>query len=270
MFEPLNTSDGSASHRKVLLYANHGWGKTTQAKHYKRTYGKGLIISGESGLASIASEGIDYFPFSSWDGEVDAAKRKYSFVSIVKWMMTQEFKDRDYKWVMIDSLTELSDLAYAKAEADAQRNAKDGKVNGFAIYEDHNSMIIGACKFIRDMPMHMIVTALAKESEDENGNKTHWPMVKGKQLQQQLPGIFDCVLCGIKRTAGVPDASGNVGNVRTEHYILTDEVRGWKGKVRDENRRLSAVEHESDVTKLLQRMAMPDDEYQSWLKSKQA
>lgn len=284
MFKPLNTADNTTAFRKVLLYAHHGWGKTTQAKHYKKRYGKGLILSGESGLSSIRSEGIDYLPFTSWNGESarnggtyqdpdfahDPSKNVYSFLGIIKMLSTPEFKALGYNWIMVDSLTELSDMAYRFADLQeyAKPSGKDNKVNGFAVWEDYGATMIGSCKWIRDLPMHVIVTCLAKEGEDENGNKDHWPMVKGKQVQQQLPGIFDCVLCGLKRV-DTADLSGAGGQPKTVHYIVTDEFRGWHGKVRDEKRRLKAVERESDITKLFDRMEMADDDYEKHMAQQQ-
>lgn len=275
MFKPHNTADHTTTYRKVLLYALHGWGKTTQAAHYSRKYGKGLILSGESGLSSIRSAAIDYLPFSSWNGESgcnggtlndpayahNPAEGVYTFRGIINMLSTKEFREMGYKWIMVDSLTELSDMSYRYADLFAQANpGKDGKVNGFAIWEDYGAAMIGACKWIRDLPMHVIVTALAKEDEDENGNKGHWPMVKGKQLQKQLPGIFDCVLCGVKRVEG--DVNDPTAQPKTVHYIVTDEYRGWHGKVRDEKRRLQTVEREADITKLFDRMEMADDDYE--------
>jgi len=263
MFKPLNTSDHTTSYKKVLLYAMHGWGKTTQAKHYKARYGDGFIISGESGLSSIRAAGIDYLPFSSWDGEVNPAKGIFSFKSIIKLIQSDDFKSKGYKWIMIDSLTELSDHAYeyaqSKAEADAAASKK--ALNGFAVWEEYGAAMIGACKWVRDLPMHVIVTALAKQGDDDNGNPDNWPMVRGKQVQQQLPGIFDCVLCGVKRHDGSEDGT----SPKLVHYVVTDEYRGWHGKVRDEKRRLKTVEREDDITNLFERMDMPDSDYETYL-----
>lgn len=265
MFEPLNTADGTAGYKKVLLYAMHGWGKTTQAKHYQRKYGPGLIISGEGGLSSIESAGIDYLPFSSWDGEVDPANKIFSFKSIIQWVASDAFKAKGYKWIMLDSLTELSDLAYkhalAKAEAEAREKKKD--LNGFAVWEEYGAAMIGSCKWVRDLPMHVIVTALAKQGTDDNGNPDNWPMVKGNAVQQQLPGIFDCVWCGVKRQEA--DPSNPNASPKTVHYLITDEYRGWHGKSRDEKRRLKPVEREGDITKLFDRMEMPDNDYETHL-----
>lgn len=267
MIKPLNTADHTTAHAKVLLYAMHGWGKTTQAKHYKEAYGKGVIISGESGLSSIRSAGIDYVRFKCWDDENPSAisdPDDHSFTSITRWIMSDDFKNAGYKWIMIDSLTELSDHAKKWADFESKKPenmSKEGKVNAFMVWDLYATRMIGACKFIRDLPMHVIVTALSKEGEDDNGNADHWPMVVGSQVQKQLPGIFDCVFCGIKRYE--QDPNNPSGAPKIKHFIVTDEFKGWHGKVRDENRRLKAVEQESNVANLLKKISMDDDEYKA-------
>jgi hypothetical protein len=258
MFNPKNTADDATAKRKVLLYGHHGWGKTTQMKYFQDAYGKGFIISGESGLSSIRSANIDYLPFTSWGGKSDPAKDEYSFIDIFKWTRTEDFKKRGYTWIGIDSLTELSDMSFKHAEAEAEEVAKRaGKKNadGFAVWGNHAAQLIGACKAVRDMDMHVIVTCLAKETTDENGETEFWPMVAGKATMQQLPGIFDCVFCGVRVTKEVD------GKQRVMRYTITDEVRGWHGKVRDEKRRLKPVETSGNIVELLQRLDMDDNEW---------
>tara|TARA_Y100001970_G_scaffold145912_1_gene179139 strand:- start:14589 stop:15392 length:804 start_codon:yes stop_codon:yes gene_type:complete len=265
MFEPLNTAGDDTAKRKVLLYGHHGWGKTTQLKYFQEHFGKGFIFSGESGLSSIRSAGIDYLPFSSWDDPSDPKKGKYSFKDIFKWTKSEDFKKKGYSWIGIDSLTELSDLSYQHAEKEEKiRAEKLGKKNpdGFAVWGNHASQLIGACKAIRDMNMHCIVTALAKESTDDNGNVDYWCMIAGKATMQQLPGIFDCVFCGVRVTQEIE------GRQQVLRYVITDEVRGWHGKVRDEKRRLKAVEKTGNIVELLKRLDMDDDEYNK-LKTKE-
>ena len=75
------TKDGPT---KVLLYAHHGYGKTYQCRYYEKRYGKGLIISGESGLKSVEDVDIDYVPFTSWDGNHDPEDGKYSYRGVCK------------------------------------------------------------------------------------------------------------------------------------------------------------------------------------------
>lgn len=258
MFKAQNTKDSTTSYMKSLFFAPHGWGKTTQFKHLQEHYGKGFIISGESGLSSIRSAGIDYLPFDSWNGSSDPAANSYSFVDIFKWMKTPEFKSEDYKWVGLDSLTELSSHSLKAAQQHSDEEAKrQGKknANGFEAWAKHTANLIGACKAIRDMPMHFLVTALAKESQDENGNVEHWPFLDGKAVQQALPGIFDNVFAGVRATSGDKD------NPRVLRYVITDDVKGWKGKVRDEKRRLLPVEQTGNLVDLFKKMGMSDVDF---------
>jgi len=263
MFSPMNTSDHTTSYRKCLLYGHHGWGKTTQFAHYQKHYGKGFIISGESGLSSIRSSGIDYLPFTSWGGETNPDEGKYSFRDIVKWIRTDDFKSKNYKWIGLDSLTELSDHSMKYANELAENEAKKlGKAkNGFEVYATHGANIIGACKLIRDLACHVLITALSKESTDDNGNVEYWAMVGGKATQQQLPGIFDAVFCGVRHTADTNDKTKK----KVIRYVITDEVNGWKGKVRDEKRRLRPVEQTGNIVDLFRRMDMDDDAYEKWI-----
>lgn len=261
MFKPLNTAGAETAKRKVLLYGHHGWGKTTQLKYFQETYGPGLILSGESGLSSIRSANIDYLPFSSWAGASDPENGDFSFKDIFLWTRSDEFRERGYQWIGIDSLTELSDLSFHHAEEEQREVAKrKGKKepDGFAVWGNHAGQLIGACKAIRDMPMHVLVTCLAKETQDENGSSEFWPMVAGKATMQQLPGIFDAVLCGVRVNRDED------GKRIVDRYIVTDEVRGWHGKVRDEKRRLKPVERCDSVVELLARLDMSDEDWAAY------
>ena len=247
----MKTSDEATSFRKTLLYGAAGFGKTTQAKHYKRAFGKGFIISGEAGLSSIRSEGIDYLPFTSFDGPTDENKGTYSFVAICRAIMSKEFKDAGYKWIMLDSLTELSDMVFSWAEAQAVATAAatGKKQNGFETWGSYRDKMIGSCKFIRDLPYHVIVTALAKQNESDDGDKQYVPLIQGNAVQAQIPGIFDNVFCG----AFLP-VKGSDGKVKLERRIITSAYAGWQGKVRDESGTVLAVEETGDITTILAKL----------------
>lgn len=255
MFVPMKTSGVSVrSAQKTLLYAHHGFGKTTQAKYLQEEYGPGFVISGESGLRSLMFEDIDYLPFSSWDGLHDPDKKIYSFKGICNMMTSPEFEAMGYTWIMIDSLTELSEQCLAFHEAE-----NVGSKNGFKVWGDYGSAMLGACKWIRDLPYHVLVTSLAKEETDDNGNTDYWPAVKGNAVGKQLPGIFDNVFCGVRTT------QGDRTDPKIERYIVTEEVRGWHGKARDPRRRLKPVEKCANVVQLFNRLEMTDSEYEKFL-----
>ncbi|NCW67097.1 MAG: hypothetical protein EBV86_00805 [Marivivens sp.] len=245
------TKDGPT---KVLLYAHHGYGKTYQCRFYQKRFGKGLIISGESGLKSVEDVDIDYVPFSSWDGSHDPEDGVYSYRGICKMIASDEFKSAGYKWIAIDSLTELAERLIEHLEVEHKHNN-----NGFQLWADYSRMMIGTLKWIRDLDMHVYVTCLAAEEVDANDTTQYWPFVKGQKVAKQIPALFDHVLCGVRTTE-----KNENGMPKVSRYVVTDEASGWHGKVRDPRNRLKPYEKVDDVTELLTRMSMPDDEWEKY------
>lgn len=254
MFKPLRTSDlAKDGPSKVLLYSHHGFGKTYQCRKYQERYGKGLIISGEAGLKSIEDVEIDYIPFTSWDGNHDPEGDIYSFKGIIRMLSSPSFAEMGYKWIAIDSLTELSERLIEHLEKEHA-----GSSNGFAMWGDYNRIMIGALKWVRDLPLHVYVTCLAKEEKDANDVTHFWPFVKGNAVAKQVPALFDHVLCGVRVTD-----KDDKGMPTVRRFVITDEVSGWHGKVRDPRRRLKPFERTDDVTELLTLMAMSDEEFET-------
>lgn len=253
-FKPRSTSTMTVDEKtKTLLYAHHGFGKTYQCSNYADHYGKGFILSGEAGLKTLVGKDIDFLPFSSWDGAHDPDAGVYSFKGIVRMMKSDEFKSAGYKWVAIDSLTELSDLCKRHCELEGeeqrQREGKE-KADGFAIWNNYNASLIGALKWVRDLDYHVLVTCLAKEEEDANGKLHYWPMVQGKGIMKQIPGIFDNVLCGVRSA----EADPSTGRPRVKRFFITEEAMGWHGKVRDPIGAAEPVEYTDNITDIFKKM----------------
>jgi hypothetical protein len=168
-------------------------------------------------------------------------------------MQTPEFKAAGYKWVMLDSLTELGDVIMTWATAKAEREAAEAnkKVNGLAKYGDYADKMIGACKWVRDLPYHVIIAALAAETENEDtGVKSIEPLVQGTKAKAQIPGIFDNVFGGVlqavKATKDTP--------AETKRFIVTGSYAGFKAKVRDENNAALLVEETGNVCDVLRKI----------------
>ena len=232
---------------KVLLYAHHGYGKTYQCRYYAKRYGKGLIISGESGLKSLEDCEIDYVDFKSWSEFEEILRHINSLIKGGK------FAETGYKWVAIDSLTELSDRLVEMNE-DKYRG-KDGEIDkskSFAMWAEYSRRMIGVLKWLRDLPVHVYMCCLAKEEESVvTSSKDYWPMVAGSKTQKQIPALFDHVFCGKKVEVTDPDT----GKIVVKRYLIADEVAGWHGKVRDPYGVVQAYEEEDDITALLTRMS---------------
>ena len=250
MFKVLSTSDESVHFEKTLLCAHHGWGKTTQAIHVQEKYGKTLIISLEGGLKSLSLVSIDVIPVSSWTGEHDPDNGVYSFRGAMSMITGEEFKSMGYKAIFIDSVTELSDQLMEHLED----KHKDNR-NTFDKWGDNSRSMIGALKWIRDLDMHVVCTCLLAEEEDDNGQTTYWPMVKGGKVSKQIPALFDHVFCGKRHT------EEENGVLTVTRYLATDQVKGYYAKARDPRQRLRPIEKCDDITVLFSKMQMTDAEW---------
>lgn len=255
MFKTKTTDDTSFIRDKTLVMGHHGWGKTHQCRFYAEAYGKGLILSGESGLKSLEDTSIEYVDFSSWDGDHDPDNGVFSFRGIVRMMSTPEFKKMGFQWLAVDSLTELSEQLMEHIDEEF----KD-VTNGFAKWGEYSRLMIGALKWLRDVDMHVYMTCLVSEESDDNGNVNYWPLVKGAKIAKQIPALFDHVFCGVR----VTDGDKTAPTIR--RLIITEEVRGWHGKSRDPRRRLKPVEQISNVVTLLKLIRSDDATYEKYRK----
>lgn len=240
------TNDKASIRRNTLLIGHAGAGKTTQARHFQKMYGKGLILSGEAGLLSLADCDIDYVPITSFNMKHDPAVGLNSFTGVCREINTADFKAAGYKWIMLDSLTELSDMVHSEIEAEVSRS---GKNDGFKVWGDYGKAMLGALKWFRDLPYEVIVTALVKEDTDSDGRVIYLPLVKGQAIQRQIPGIFDNVFALIKKEKRLPD-----GKAEVHRFVVTDEVHGYPSKYRSATVRLEPVEQGGDITQLFKKM----------------
>ena len=246
-----STSEAGMKHHKTLLYAHHGFGKTYQCRFFSENYGKGLILSGESGLASLSDVDIDFVEFHMWDEEMNEKLARnipeggYSFKGIVRLINSTEFKQSDYKWICIDSLTEMSDRCMKDVECTF---AEPTDMRKWQAYENQ---MMGALKFIRDLPMEVYVTCLAKEEKNDNDQTEYWPMVQQTKVAKMLPALFDHVFCGLRST---DDSSSDIQGNR---QLVTDHVYGWHGKTRAPSNCLDPVEKGGNIVELQKSIQKP-------------
>jgi len=252
----LKTNDISVSGAtKSIALGPHGSGKTSQALNYERAYGKGLILSGESGLTSVASAAIDYIPFTSFS---TPNSKGASFQEIASWInASDEFSKANYKWIAIDSVTELSQQCFKDVE---DEHAQSGSSNGFEKWATYERKFVASLKWLRDMPIHVLITCLQKEETNDNGGIDYFPMVIQSKVAKLLPALYDNVFCLVRKTVTQGD------NVAVKRFIVTDNVNGHQAKTRDPYRRLKPIEDTDDITQLLKIIQMSDAEYQKFSK----
>ena len=135
-----------------------------------------LIISAESGLLCLADKVIDVIEVNSYE----SVRAAYSYLS------KGEDKGK-YKHVAIDSLTEISDLLVKHLKAkDEYKNPS----NILKMWGEFNDAMVGLIKAFRDLPRHVIFSALSDDVND-GGIITKHPLISGNKAQKLLSSFFD-------------------------------------------------------------------------------
>lgn len=159
---------------KMLVYGQSGIGKTTLCGTLPES--ETLIISAESGLLCLSDKDIAVTEVKSYD----AVRAAYAYLQ----------KNEDggkYKYVGIDSLTEISDLVVKSLKAkDEYKNPS----NTLKMWGEFNEIMIGLIKAFRDLPRHVVFTALADDVND-GGIIIKKPLISGSKAQGLMPSYFD-------------------------------------------------------------------------------
>lgn len=135
-----------------------------------------IIISAESGLLCLADKAIDVIEVKSYD----AVRAVYGYLSKLE-------DGGKYKYIAIDSLTEISDLLVKHLKAkDEYKNPS----NVLKMWGEFNDTIVGLIKAFRDLPRHVVFSALADDVND-GGIITKLPLISGNKAQKLLSSFFD-------------------------------------------------------------------------------
>jgi phage nucleotide-binding protein len=168
-----------------LVYGQAGVGKTSLAKTLKE---KTLIISAEAGTLSVADADIDMIDISIDDNGslIPPSKRIERLKQVFIWICEPEQRKK-YKWIFIDSLTEVSQNMIEKL----QKEYPD-KSDTLKLWGDYSNLSRALVKNFRDLSFYNVVfTALEAESKDNDGIRFLHPQMQGKIGREQLAGFFD-------------------------------------------------------------------------------
>ena len=158
---------------KCLVYGLAGTGKTTLCS----TAPAPLIISNESGLLSLRHVDIPVIAIKSYDDLQEA----YNFVN-------ESADAKSFETICLDSISEIAEVVLAHEKG----QTKDAR----AAYGELQVKTLALCRAFRDLAeRHVYLTCKQARVQNDQGVFINTPSLPGTKLPQELPYLFDEVLC---------------------------------------------------------------------------
>lgn len=173
---------------KALIFGPPGQGKTTllgSAQEDARLRPM-LLLDFEGGMGSLAGLDIDVAPIRSWD-DFDEV-----YENLAEGNEVDGVDYSKYKSVGIDSITEVHIFALLDILRKEGANRKDPELLEQRDYGKASVQMRRLLRAFRDLPIHVVFTALAKEVEKPRRGKVQVPMLSG-QMAEEAPGLMDVV-----------------------------------------------------------------------------
>ena len=163
--QKINTNQVENHHIFALICGKSGAGKTHALGTLPND--ETLILALDPGILTLKGKNIDVWKIESVDDLSEAYRELRSGTK--------------YKYVCIDSLTELSEMIFAALKPQFKKSQT------FALYDEFSTRMVGFIKAFRDLSnYHVFVTTLLKESEDG-----YVIDVAQKSLGNRIPAYFD-------------------------------------------------------------------------------
>lgn len=178
--------EAASKYVNVLVYGEAGVGKTVLAGSASTVEDMSpvLYLDIEGGTRSL----LDFYPNTQT-------------VHIKRWADLQKIYDElekgnhPYKTVVVDSLTEAQKLAMRDLmnRVSGRDSTVDEDVPQMQQWLKNIEQTRRFARAMRDLPMNVILTALASKERDNRGKDQIRPLMNGK-VAGELPGFYDLVL----------------------------------------------------------------------------
>lgn len=167
----------------ALIVGESGIGKTSLVKTLPEPEEAILLISAESGLACLDGTNIDVV-------EVDPNNTTGSLESIYDYLQSDEAKAK-YKYVFIDSLTEIGQLIVAELKKDPHFGQPKNTLQLWGKYTELMTMI---CKSYRDMSDYSVIFTCLNAVEKDGLEKFESFNLQGSSIKNSIKAWYDLVL----------------------------------------------------------------------------
>lgn len=160
-----STKNVGSGRLKILVFGEPGSGKTYLARTIKEPT---LVISAEAGLLSLRDKSIDVIDITLDDNgqSIPKDKRIDRLGEVYAYLITEEAKKK-YKWIFIDSLTEINQNLMEKLNVEFP-DRKDT----LPMYGENSKRMRSLVKSFRDLTEYNVVfTALSEIDKDENNQR---------------------------------------------------------------------------------------------------
>lgn len=145
---------------------------------------KVCVLSAEAGLLSVR----DLVVSGQIEGYEIGSLEDFQAAQLM--CMSADFKNEGYRWIFIDSLTEISSRC-----SETLQKKYPGKNDGFKMWGEYNQIMTDIIKAFRDMSDYNVVfTCLEGRDKDNEGISRVVPDVAGSGIKNRLTSYFDEVL----------------------------------------------------------------------------
>lgn len=209
---PFKLYNGEENFKKLkcLFYGPSGVGKTVLGGSMSvvPALGPSLGIDIEGGMTSLAAFGYDSIDLTRVNAFTSSDE---SFMKVYQFLCGP---DNIYASAILDSITELQAMVVDESLKEAGKKQPD-----LAVWNLVTGKMRKAIRRIRDLPMHVVTTALERQVKDEGtGVMVRQPSLNGK-MSEELPGYFDIV-------ARIDTKRGKEGKlIRVAHFEGDDTFR---------------------------------------------
>lgn len=199
-------------HLKFLVYGAAGVGKTYLARTLD---GDAIVLSCESGLASLMDADIDYVDIKTVQDLRDA------YVYLAK-------GEHSYKWVVLDSISEMAEMALTEA-LNANKDPRKA-------YGDMQEAIIKLMRVFRTLPMNIYFAAKQRQ-DTHDGSLKYMPAMPGATLTEKRPIAHDFDYVFALKIGERTDPT-----THAPRYLMTEPDDEHVAKARDPLHVLSPIE----------------------------